>query len=888
MASSPAKKGSKNVSGGLTPAMRQYAEQKEQARDAILFFRMGDFYETFYDDAKTAARVLGITLTSRSKGENPIPLAGIPYHALETYLNKLVAAGFKVAISEQVEDPKHAKGVVKREIVRIVTAGTLTDEALLDERSDNILASLANGAGGVGLATVELASGEFRVYEEWSRGRPREAVLDELVRIRPAEVLVDDDPDSAAAIVARELGKLCGTTIATRGAYEFNEHHATERLHKHFGVRTLEGYGIGETTTSVRAAGAIISYLAETQKCSLAHITRVQPQRSTDTLLIDHNSWRSLEIERTLRGGERFGSLLNAVDRTVHPMGARRLRQWLCAPLIDVDAIVARQDAVAAFVESERARAAIRGELRDGADIERITARIALARATPRDLVGLSRTLDTLPHVRDLLAPLEPPLLRGWSGDLEGLDELAELLRSALRCDAPLTVREGGIIADGYDAELDQLRHIRTNGQAWLADYQKRQIEETGIPTLKVAFNRVFGFYIEVSNTHRDRVPASYVRKQTIKSAERYITDELKQYETKVLTAEEKANELETRLFEQLRDRTATHIPALQRVAGALSRIDCAAGFAELAVERRYVRPEVAAGDHLHIVDGRHPVLEQSLEERFVPNDTDMTDGSRLWIITGPNMSGKSTYMRQIALLTLLAQTGSYVPAETMSLGVVDRIFARIGASDEIMRDRSTFMVEMTEAANILNNATRASLVILDEIGRGTSTFDGLSLAWAITEQLARVTRCRTFVATHYHELTELADLLKNVANHNVAVREWPDAEDESERIIFLHKIVPGGSSKSYGLHVARMAGVPREVVQRSAEILDQLQDGFGGGKRHEPLVAARTRNDAQLPLFDDPPDPVIEELKAIDLDHLTPFDALQRLRALQEKLRRT
>jgi DNA mismatch repair protein MutS len=861
--------------------MRQYHEQKKQVADAILLFRMGDFYETFYDDARTAARVLGIALTSRSKGENPIPLAGIPYHALESYLNKLVAAGHKVAISEQVEDPKQAKGVVKREIVRIVTPGTLTDEALLDRQSDNLLASVAAGKRGIGLAVAELASGRFRLFQELPEG-----VVDELVRLRPAELLIDDDPASPVASIAEEVRSLCGTAIARRSPYEFTEHHALETLHRHFGVATLEGFGIRQPDASTRAAGAIIDYLAETQKTTLAHINRLEPRRRNDTLLIDHNTWRSLEIERTLRSGEREGTLLYAVDRTVHSMGARRLREWVCNPLVDSDAITARQDAVAALIESERARSDLRSHLRQSSDIERITARVALARANPRDLVGLGRTLAELPGVRSALDGLDPPPLKQWAGDLEGLDDLADLLQRAFNEDAPITIREGGIIAEGYHGELDELRNLRRNGQAWLAEYQKRQIEETGIPSLKVAYNRVFGFYIEITNTYRDRVPAHYVRKQTIKSAERYITEELKQYETEVLTAEERANELEARLFEDLRERTAGHIAALQRVAAALSRIDCVAAFAELAVERRYCRPVITPNTDLRIIGGRHPVLEQTIGDGFVPNDTDVAGDRRVWVITGPNMSGKSTYMRQIALLALLAQTGSYVPAREMTLGVVDRLFARVGASDEIVRDRSTFMVEMTEAAQILNSATERSLAVLDEIGRGTSTFDGLSLAWAITEHLATKVKCRTFVATHYHELTELADLHKGVVNYNVAVREWREAEHESERIIFLHKIVPGGCDESYGLHVARLAGVPAEVVNRSAEILDELQSGFDRKRRADRLGKSRTRRDPQLSLFGGTGDRVTAELLALDPDRMTPIEALQRLRELRDSVR--
>jgi len=870
------------LSADLTPAMRQYIEQKAQAGDALLLFRMGDFYETFYEDAKTASRVLGITLTARSKGENPIPLAGIPYHALESYLQKLVAAGYRVAISEQVEDPKLAKGVVKREITRIVTAGTLTDDALLDEQTDNLLAAFISERDAAGLSVVELASGRFRIIDH-----PGGDVLNELVRIRPAEVLISEDPDALGANIAAELKALCSTAVTRRSPFEFSRHHAVEALHGHFGVSTLEGFGVGDDDAGIRAAGAIISYLNETQKTTLAHITRIEHHRPTDTLLIDHSTWRSLEIERTLRTGDRRGTLLHAVDRTTHPMGARRLRHWLCNPLVNLDAIVARQDAVAALVEADAPRHDLRRRCNHLADLERITARIALGRANPRDLLGLGRTLGQLPDFRRLLADLGPPMLATWSADLEGLDELAELLQRAIDDDPPITTREGGIFADGYDADLDDLRLVRRDGQSWLAEFQKRQIDETGIASLKVAFNRVFGFYIEVSNSYRDRVPAHYVRKQTIKSAERYITDELKQFEHKALTADEKANDLEHRLFEQLVRQIAQRVADLQRTAQALACLDVVGGLAELAVERHYTRPTLTTGRELRVVNGRHPVIEQTLAGQFVPNDTDLGDGSCLWIITGPNMSGKSTYMRQIALLVLLAQTGSYVPADEMTLGVADRLYARVGASDEIARDRSTFMVEMTEAALILNTATERSLAILDEIGRGTSTFDGLSLAWAISEHLAQRVRCRTFVATHYHELTELADQIQGVANYNVAVREWPEARDESERIIFLHKIVRGGCDESYGLHVARMAGVPAEVVRRGSEILEELQSGFDH-KRREPAIR-RTENQKgnQLDLFGHPADGLIDELRALDPDKMTPLDALQRLKQWRDRLDR-
>ncbi len=881
-----------------TPAMRQYLEQKQQAGDAILLFRMGDFYETFYEDAKVVSKLLGIVLTARSKGTNPIPLAGIPYHALESYLTKLVAAGFRVAISEQVEDPKLAKGVVKREIVRIVTPGTLTDEALLDERSDNTLASIHVRGGTVGLAFVELASGRFLVLDV-----DGPAAVDELVRRRPAEVLIEEESIAAAesaagspsaARIAEEVQALCGASVARRSPHEFAPFNAERTLLDHFGVVTLAGFGFDDITPALCAAGSVVTYLRETQKTSLAHVSRIERHRASDYVSLDSSTFRSLEIERTLRSGSRDGSLLGAVDRTVHPAGARRLRQWLCAPLTGVDAITMRYEAVGELVEWEVVRDDVRTALKRMADVERIAARIALGRASPRDLAGLSRTLDQLPALREHMADRHAPRLCAIRDGLGGLEALAERLRSAIREDAPITVREGGIIAEGFSAELDRLHAVGRDGQSWLADYQRRQIEATGITSLRVGFNKVFGYYIEVTNTYRDQVPPHYVRKQTIKNAERYITEDLKTYETQVLTAEEKAYDLEFRLFEQVRDECAEELPGLQRVATALGDLDALAGLAEVAVQQRYVRPEIVpperatSGAVLRIADGRHPVLDQMLRDGFVPNGCTI-DGvdARVLIITGPNMAGKSTYIRQTALLVLLAQTGSFVPAASMTFTPVDRIFARVGASDEITRGRSTFMVEMTEAANILNNATPHSLVVLDEIGRGTSTFDGLSLAWAITEHLTNVVRCRTLVATHYHELTELSDLLSGVQNFNVAVREWPDDERREERIIFLHQIVPGGTDKSYGVHVARLAGVPNAVVERSREILDELERGFSRESRTTNLATRRTRPDKQLELFEDPMEVVARMLRSVDVDNLTPIEALQSLKELQDRLGR-
>lgn len=900
----------------LTPAMRQYVEQKQRVGDAILLFRMGDFYETFFEDAVECSRLLGITLTTREKGENPIPLAGIPYHALDSYLRKLVALGRKVAISEQMEEAGQTRGVIRREVTRVVTAGTLTDAALMDEREENLLAAVCVRGGKWGLAFVELAGGRFQTVEV-----SEATVADELVRLSPAEILIDDQRENPARRVAEEAGLACRSSLTARPAFEFSPYGAEQALLKHFEVATLAGFGYEGMTASLCAAGCLLAYLGETQLTKLGHITSLAPRVGGDGVHIDRGTWQALEVSRTLRGGTREGSLLHAVDRTVHPMGARRLRQWLAYPLVREAAIVRRQDAVGWLAGDDAARSRVRGVLRAQADVERIVARAALGRATPRDVTALGRTLEGLPALADLLRASVVAFLVEAAEALAGLDELAGLLRRALRDDAPQAMKEGGIIAEGYHAELDRLSAIGRDGQAWLGRYQKRLIEETGIANLRVAYNRVFGYYIEVSNAHRGRVPAHFVRRQTVKNAERYVTDELKTFEEEALTAADRACELEHQLFEDIRRQVAAQSAPLLRAAEALGAVDCVAGLAELAVERRCVRPQIVEDGRLEIRDGRHPVLDQTLRDAFVPNDTCMTrEGARVLVITGPNMAGKSTYIRQTALIVLLAQTGSFVPATAMSFSLVDRIFARVGASDEIMRGQSTFMVEMAEAANILHNATSRSLVVLDELGRGTSTFDGLALAWAITEHLAQEIRCRTLVATHYHELIELADLLSGVKNCNVAVREVhgpggagdgaapasaagdtpaggggaaaggggaaaaPTGAAVEPGIVFLHRIVPGGADKSYGVHVARLAGVPRPVVRRSQEILEELQRGFQRESRGPRLSRRKTRDDGQLTLFPDPADAMMEAVKSLDPERLTPEEALQALRTLKER----
>jgi len=861
----------------LTPAMRQWSEQKAQVGDAILLFRMGDFYETFYDDAKTASRALGITLTARDKS---IPLAGIPYHALEGYLAKLVGAGFKVAICEQTEDPKKAKGVVKREVVRIVTPGTLTEDHLLEDGSNNYLAALFAEKDRIGVACLDLAAGDF-----FTLNTDYTTVLNELARLRPSEVLILEEPDSRIEKLTVCLQEQIDTRIARRPAHDFDSYHAQRCLHEQFKVTTLEGFGYNQIDASLLAAGAILGYLQETQKTNSAHISRLRPRDFSGYVQIDPNSWRSLEIERTLRSGSQDGSLLAAINRTVTAMGTRRLRDVLRFPLRKPDQINTRYAAIGELLGDLSLLAKVRGQLSQICDIERVTARLGLNRCSPRDLVGLGRSLGIIKKTALTLTEAQSPLLQELSNTTADLEELRSYLQRALREDAPLTVREGGIIASGFNDELDRLRSIATDGKQWLANYQAEEIERTKIPSLKIGFNKVFGYYIEITNTYKELVPPEYVRKQTIKNAERYITDQLKAYETEVLTAQDKAYDLEYRLFEEIKVYAAKLIPQLMQTARAISMVDLLVGFSTLAAERGLVRPQLCDNAELHIADGRHPVLDQTLGHEFVPNDTMMNpDDSRVLIITGPNMSGKSTYIRQVALLVLLAQTGSYVPAKEMRFSPVDKIFARAGASDELTRGQSTFMVEMIEAANILNNATAQTLVIVDELGRGTSTYDGLSLAWAICEHLASQTKCRTLFATHYHEMTELSHLLTGVKNLNVAVREWPGKKGTADQIVFLHKIVEGGTDRSYGVHVARIAGVPHQVIDRSRHVLHHLESGLSRNSLREVLTGVPSPVETQLELFAAQDDKLRQALLEIDFNQLTPLEALQFLKDLQDQ----
>ena len=882
----------------MTPMMRQYHEAKAACGDALLLFRMGDFYELFLDDAVVAAGVLGLTLTSRDKdSDNPTAMAGFPHHQLDAYLQKLIRAGHRAAVCEQMEDPRQAKGLVKREITRVVSAGTLTDEGLLDPREANFLAAVVLSGGDrdgrrggrgsgddprVGIAWAELSSGRFEAGT-FPQGR----LEDELARIGPAEVLYPEDdgsfhPDTTAP-----------WSWTPRPGWTFAEQAARDALCQQFAVHNLEGFGFeagdspraGDDVPAIRAAGAVLSYLRDTQRGGLEHFRSLVPHHRTAVLQIDASTRRNLEISRTLRTGSREGSLLDVVDRTRTPMGSRMLADWVAAPLIDRAAIGVRHDAVAGLVAAGPSRAPIREALGRTFDLTRLLGRVATGRCGPRDLQQIARTLAGLPSLKAQLRGLAGERLRSLEDDLDPCDELRDELESALADECPLAAADGNFIRAGHDPHLDELRELARGGKEWIAAYQQRQTEETGIANLKVGYNKVFGYYLEVTNAHRDKVPETFIRKQTLKNCERFITPELKEYEERVLAADEQAAAREQHLFQALRSLTQRFLPTLQVVAAALAEIDALAALAELAETQGWVRPQIVAEPILRIEAGRHPVLDVTLPQgEFVPNDcVHSPEAGMILLITGPNMAGKSTYIRQVALITLLAQAGSFVPAHQAQIGIADRIFARVGASDELSRGQSTFMVEMIETARILNTATARSLVILDEIGRGTSTYDGLSLAWAITEYLHDRVECRTLFATHYHELTQLEETLPRVANLNVAVREWND------EVVFLHRIVTGAADKSYGIHVARLAGVPAAVNERAKDVLAQLEADHRDAY-DRPTIAKPAASDAggtyQLTLFGFADHPLLEEIQGLELDSMTPLDSLRFLQDAQQQLR--
>jgi len=861
--------------------MRQYLAFKKKHQDAVLLFRMGDFYEMFFDDARTAARVLGLALTSREKGENAVPMAGFPHHAAESYIRRLIEAGYRVAVCEQVEDPRQARGLVERDVTRIITPGTLTEEGILDRRTNNFLAAVCGGEPGFGLAWVDLSTGAFEVEDV-----PPETLGDSLRRISPSECLLPEAEGIEEERGHPALAELPeGCLVTRRPRWEFSLEDARRRLNEHFRTAGLDGFGCRDLGPAISAAGAVLAYLQETQKGQLGHIKRITPFSGSLYLVLDKTTQRSLELVQTMRGADQQGTLLAVLDATQTPLGARLLRRWILTPLKDKGGIEARLEAAEELVGDSALRRRLTDPLRGIHDIERLATKISCARANARDLLALCRSLEQVPTLAGELRHSGAELLRAVGDRLDPLPEVVGLIASAIHPDPPLALTEGGLIRDGYNPELDELRQVAREGKGWIAGFELREAQRTGIPSLKVGFNKVFGYYIEVTNTHRDKVPQDYMRRQTLKNAERYITPELKDWESKVLSASDRARELEQEVFHQVCREAAVHTERLQRTAAAIAELDCLLSLATVAAGRGYVRPAVSEGLELRIEDGRHPVLEQVMTERFVPNSVEM-DGEavRLLVVTGPNMAGKSVYIRQTALLVLMAQMGSFIPARSASIGIVDRIFTRVGASDEQARGQSTFMVEMIEVANILNNATRRSLIILDEVGRGTSTFDGVSIAWATAEFIHERIGARTLFATHYHELAQLAETLGGVRNLNVAVREWQG------EVIFLHRIVPGHTDQSYGIHVAQLAGVPQQVVDRARGILAHLEASAVSPDGQPPFApeqkAVPRPRLAQVPLFRPLEAEVREELLRLDAERISPLEALQKLHDIVRRLK--
>jgi DNA mismatch repair protein MutS len=842
----------------LTPIRKQYLDIKRQHPDCILFFRLGDFYETFDDDAEITAKELDIVLTSRNvaKGRR-VPMAGIPHHALDNYLGRLIEKGYHVAICEQVgEEP--VGGLFPRRVVRVVTPGTVVEPELLPGDRNNYLAAVVVEGEKIGFAYVDISTGEFAATE-MSSTSPSSFIRQELIRLRPAEVLAPEGLD-----LERE-GSWHLTTVAD---WRFQEDRTRERFLDHFGVATLRGHGLEGKPQAARAAGAIIDYLEETQASVLKLLTEFSTYSTEEFMVLDSATRRNLELTETLRSGEVRGSLLGVLDRTVTPMGRRLLNAWIGKPLLDIERIDERLDQVECFFEHGLWRAELRGQLKRIGDLERLTNRISAHMAGPKDLAGLRELLSNLHPIVELLQAKAMDALAPIATDLDPCEDVENLLRASIRDEPPATLAHIGVIREGFSDKLDEVLSDTRHARDWIADLEGVERERTGIKSLKVGFNKVFGYYLEVTKANTESVPEEYIRKQTLVNAERYITPELKEYETRVLKAEDRIRELEAELFQDVCARVGGQSARLLKTARAVARLDVCAGLAEVAARKGFVRPEVLEEDVIEIREGRHPVVEEFLVgKRFVPNDTVFDEGERIRILTGPNMSGKSTYLRQVALIALMSQMGSFVPASQASLGLTDRIFTRIGAQDEIHSGQSTFMVEMVETANILNHATRRSLIILDEIGRGTSTYDGISIAWAVVEYLHNHPRlrARTLFATHYHELTRLAKQLPGVRNFSVAVSE------EGGRVVFLHRIVPGGADKSYGIHVGELAGLPRPVINRAQEILAQMESDSNG------LDEGGVSTAKQLAFFPET-NPMLEELERLDVDTLTPLEAINKL----------
>jgi DNA mismatch repair protein MutS len=857
----------------LTPMQRQYLELKKQYSDCILLFRLGDFYEMFNEDAKVASRDLDIVLTSRGEGVGKWPMCGVPHHAVDGYVAKLLAAGHTVAIANQVEDASQAKGLVKRDVVRVVTPGTVLETGLLEDAFNNYLLAVIEDSDTVGLAAVDVSTGEF-IATEFDGTYLSESTLNELGRIKPSEILLPNtiSKNQRLLSVIEELGIL----LTFRNEIEFSARDAEQRLMEQFGVTTLDGYGLGDKEVALGAAGAVMAYLSDVHKSNAVTLTGVRTYTIDSHMIVDSTTQRNLELIRNARDGSTRGTLLSVLSKTVTPMGRRKLKQWILQPLRDIPMITRRLDAVDEFARTALTRKAVSDSFKNLGDLERITSRIVFGVAGARDLLGLRIALEKLPKIRKTLSECKADLLKSSADSIDPLKDLTKTLKDAILDNPPVSVRDGGMIREGFDEELDSLKGSISSDKKWIASLQVRERKRTGIKSLKVGYNKVFGYYIEVSKSNLKLVPDDYDRKQTLTNAERYITPELKEKEAAVLAGEDKINALEFEIYEKLRDRVREAIDELRTDSDAIATADVLSSLAEVAVNRRYSRPKLTDGTRIKIIEGRHPSLEMILgANEFVPNNVEIGDGgSSLIIVTGPNMAGKSTFMRQCALIVLLAQMGSFVPAKSAEIGLVDRIFTRVGAFDDLTARQSTFMVEMIETANILNNATEKSLVILDEIGRGTSTYDGMALAWAVAERIIQM-KSRAMFATHFHQLTEMASTHHGVRNVHTLARESGDT------IVFLHKVVDGGTDKSYGVQVAALAGVPEEVVKRARSMLARLEkesaiDLGDGSESYEPIQTS-----LEALTIDDP---IVEKIRHMDLERTTPLDALVKLKELQDE----
>ena len=877
----------------LSPMMRHYMETKKQYPDCILFYRLGDFYEMFFEDAQTASRELEITLTGKECGlSERAPMCGVPFHAVDSYLNKLVQKGYKVAIAEQMEDPKLAKGLVKREVIRVVTPGTITSAQALDETKNNYLMGIVCTDGRYGVATADISTGDFLVTEV----ETERELFDEINKFSPSEIICNN-AFYMSGVDLEELKNRYHVAVSALEPRFFGEEACRKILKEHFRVGALNGLGLEELGTGIIAAGAVMQYMYETQKSTLEHITTIQPYSTGQFMILDTSTRRNLELVETLREKNKRGTLLWVLDKTKTAMGARLLRNWIEQPLIRKEAITARQDAVEELNMSYISREEIREYLNPVYDLERLIGRISYKTANPRDLIAFCGSLEMLPFIRNILTEFCSTLLKEAAADLDPLEDLFDLIRRAIVEEPPITLREGGIIREGFNSQADELRKAKTDGKSWLAELEAKERDKTGIKNLKVKFNKVFGYYFEVTNSFKDMVPDYFVRKQTLTNAERYTTEELKHLEEVILGAEDKLVSLEYDLFCQVRDEIASQVVRIQKTARAIALIDVFCSLSLVASRQNYVKPSINERGVISIKNGRHPVVEQMMrDDLFVANDTELDNGkNRVSIITGPNMAGKSTYMRQVALIVLMAQLGSFVPAQEANIGICDRIFTRVGASDDLASGQSTFMVEMTEVANILRNATKKSLLILDEIGRGTSTFDGLSIAWAVVEHVSntRLLGAKTLFATHYHELTELEGTIAGVKNYCIAVKE------QGDDIVFLRKIVRGGADKSYGIQVAKLAGVPDSVIARAKEIAQELSEAdiTARAKEIAQISSNITQHKAvpkpddvdmqQLTFFDTvKDDDIIRELGELEINNMSPMDALNTLYRLQNKLK--